>query len=470
MPLINFSGLASGIDSEALISATSEATRTQRVTPLENQISQITEEGDALSELKGLFSEIKDLGEEFMTINGGVISKSATSSDETVLTAVASTTAQLGSYDIDVNQLAKNALFSFSERTSDPDADIGPIGAGTYELSIDIGTAPDETILIQDVNTKSWAEVATEINEFSEKVTANLVNVGTSGSPSYALVISTTSIGEDSGSITVTSTPDLLPNLDSTVPPATLDQATNAELTISGITGTIERSSNTISDLIPGVTFNLGDVSTSSVNITVANDTAATQSKIEAFIEKYNEMVRYIAENNTITRQENGDQADNIFAALASTRLDDGALSSLRSVLSSTNYEDGTSYRILSELGITTDRDGTLLFDSQAFQTAMSEDPNAVKQIMIAVGDTISNTGGTIDQYIQFNGLFDTSINSGKERVTDLNKRIGVIEASIAKNEETLRARFARLESTISKLQGQQSALTSALAGLGNNG
>ena len=98
MPLINFAGLASGIDSEALIEAITDATRQTRVEPNETKIGELEDENDAIEELKTMLTELKDITEGFTSLSGGVVAKQASSSDETVLTASASNTALDGTY------------------------------------------------------------------------------------------------------------------------------------------------------------------------------------------------------------------------------------------------------------------------------------------------------------------------------------------------------------------------------------
>ena len=92
-PLINFTGLASGIDSEALIKAISDVARKVKIAPLEKKIEKYDDENTKLEELKDLLTAIKDLTDEYRTVNGGALSKLANSSDETVATASATNTA-----------------------------------------------------------------------------------------------------------------------------------------------------------------------------------------------------------------------------------------------------------------------------------------------------------------------------------------------------------------------------------------
>ncbi len=234
---------------------------------------------------------------------------------------------------------------------------------------------------------------------------------------------------------------------------------------MSGITGTITRSSNAISDVIGGVTLNVNALGTSTV--TIADDSAATAGKIQDWVDAYNDVVKFIAENNQITRQEDGQNVTNVFSPLSTQRVDDNFLSQLRSNIASAAADAGTAVNVMADLGFETQRDGTLKFNSDTFQSAVASESSSANSILLNFADDASLTGGTIDIYTRFNGLFDNIINGNKEQVADLNKRISEAEASIARQEDTLRARYARLEGVIGTLNQQQATLTSALAGLG---
>ncbi|MCB0310665.1 MAG: flagellar filament capping protein FliD, partial [Bdellovibrionales bacterium] len=204
-----------------------------------------------------------------------------------------------------------------------------------------------------------------------------------------------------------------------------------------------------------------------SATVTVSDDTAATAAVVQEFVDKYNEIVAFINSGNLVTRQEEGDEVDNIFSPLAKTSVDDGILSQIRSNFSASSYSSGDAVRIFADLGITTERDGTLLFDQEEFEDALSDEPESVRNILQNFGDVAGVTGGTIDQYTRFNGLIDIVVNGNKDLISDLNDQIARAEASILREEETLRQRFARLEGLIGQLQNQQAALSSALSSLG---
>ncbi len=480
MPLINFSGLASGIDSEALIEATSEASRAVRVVPLEEEVTEHEEETSALEELKSMLDNLKDLGEEFTSLNGGVVAKTVTSSDETVVSAVASNAADIASYEIaSVTSLASNATFSFSEAISDPDAAILGTGRnGAIEITIGSASGGNQETITIDVteDDTTFSELIAEINNSTSRATASLVNVGTESSPSYKMVITSNEIGSADAEISIDTdvahsvTADQ--HLDDDAlddATATLDQATDAVFEVTGI-GTITKSSNTITDLFTGVTLTLNAESGTATNLQIKNDASATEAAVKEWVDAYNEMIAFIEENDQITREEDGSEVTNIFGPLASTRLDNGVITAIRGDISASAYDpagdEELQFRIFADLGITTARDGTLEFDSDKFQEGVNNEPESVSEIFKAFGDALATTGGTIDQYTRFNGLIDTAVDANDARIEDLNDRIARAEEFILAEEQRIRARFARLESTISEMQSQQQALTSALAGL----
>jgi flagellar hook-associated protein 2 len=475
MALINFSGLASGIDSEALIKATSDATRAQRVNPNQRKIQDLTDTNSALGDVKTKLSTIQTKARAFTTLSGGPLAKAATSSDETILTASASNSASNGTYTVRVSQLAKSGTLSFDDRFSSPTDAIAPSvgaesGPNNRALGIRFGPTEADRVYIDISPTTTLNDIASAINGATTKGVATVVNTGQT--PPYALVLKSNSTGATDGQIDVTLGSDLTgltnPQATQLFGSETEDAAQDAEFSITGITGTITKSSNSIADVIPGVTFNLiAEAPTTDITINISDDKAGTASKVQDFVTAFNDLISYLAEKNTIERQESGKDIVNIFGPLASSRIDENAVTAIRGAISSSVYTSGQYVRIFADLGISTERDGTLKFDSAKFQENLAKETSSVDRVLKLFGDSVANTGGIIDQQIRFGGILDNAVNNNKSSITDLNKRIADAESSIAKNEETMRARFSRLESLTSQLQSQQAALTSALAGLG---
>lgn len=466
MALINFSGIASGIDSSALIQALLDQRREATITPLDNQLQQLRDTNTAFDEIKKLLSSLQTAAGSFRTINGGGIIKNATSSDESTVSAVASNAASSGSHTVTVSTLAKNATQSFDDRfASGTSAINSSINNGASEadrtVTYTIGSGTEqETVELTLTSSTTATEFVNTFNSNSTKATASLVNTGTSSSPSYAVVISSKSQGLSDGEINVAVGSEITTAGTGAFSSSSLEQATDAQLTISGIAGTITRSTNTISDIIDGLTLNL--VATGSATITVSNDSQATSDSVEEFVTAFNDLVEYIKENDQVTQEQDGRELTNVFGSLASTSLDENILSTLRSALSGSSNSSGT-VRILADLGVTTERDGTLKFDADVFAEAMAKDPSGVMNLTEQIGEELASVTGVISQFTRFNGLVDQTVNANKSQIDQMTKRIEDLEKYLAREQESLTARYARLESIVGQMTSQQNALAGLL-------
>ena len=137
---VSFSGIASGIDTESLISATISAKRATRITPLENKISEAEDETSAMEKLKEKFLDLKELLSKYTTLQGGAIKKQASSTDETVISATATNAANLGKYEITTTSLAQQGVFTFGKTYSSTSDKINADLTTTETITTTVGT------------------------------------------------------------------------------------------------------------------------------------------------------------------------------------------------------------------------------------------------------------------------------------------------------------------------------------------
>lgn len=459
---VSFSGVASGIDTESLVNSAINAKREQRITPLEDKISETEDESGAITTLKEKFLTLKDKLSKINTLTGGAVKKSASSSDELVVSALASSVANQGSYDITISRLAKRGSFTMGTRFSSQSDLVSPGIGSSQTITISVGTGDNKkTSNITISSTTTVADMVDAINSSNIGCEAVCVNVGSTSNPSYTVMISSLNEGLSKGTIEVT-TESTNSNIENLINNGTLTQAQNSMFSIAGLASDIERDSNTIADTIPGVTFSLQSVGAATV--AVSNDVDSTESGVQEIIDVLNDIFTFVSENNTVERQEDGEEVTNIFAALSKTTVDNNAIQSIKAAIVATKEESGTYVRIFADFGITTNsKDGTLNFDTDKFEEAFAKEANSINSILTQFADTLSSTGGTIDQYTRYNGLFDVIVNNNTNRITDYNERIARYEAMLATEEENLRARYARFESLMSELQNSASSLTSLL-------
>ena len=427
MPLINFAGLASGIDSEALIEATTAAQRQVRVQPKEDKIAELEDTNSALEELKAQLTTFQAALRNYSTLNGGIVAKQAISSDESIVTAAANNFAKAGTYSMTVTQLAKNATASLATGASTYTSSSAVINAGINNgdpavdrtVSITVGTGGStETVDVELTDSTTLNDFVTTFNNNSNTAQASVINVGTSDTPEYKLLIVSDEQGTQEGTIGITVGTSV-----GALDDQTISQATNAEFSLDGVGGTITRESNVVNDLVDGVTFNL--TSTGTATVSIGNDNATTLSNAKEIVEQYNEIVQFIESNNEITRAEEGQEVSNTFGSLAKTRIDDNILVSVRGDITASSITDGSAdtITIFAAMGITTNRDGTLDFSEDKFEDAMNDDPDAVSTLFKNFSDAASLTGGTIDSFIRFNGLIDVTRNGNSEQVSSLNEQ-----------------------------------------------
>ncbi|MCB0322144.1 MAG: flagellar filament capping protein FliD [Bdellovibrionales bacterium] len=466
MPIIQFSGLASGIDGKAITDAMIEAKRLASI-PLENKVAINDAENEALEEFNTKLLSLNTIVNDFLTLAGGAIEKQASSSNEDAVRAVASSNAGTASTTINVLNLARTATISFDDRFAGPDAKVAPglVGTGTLSITVGVGDA-QQTVDISVTNQTTLEELVAKISDaLPGKVQGSFVNAGTETSPEYVMLIQGLESGVDLGTLSVTASPELAGA--GVFQSQNVVQAEDALIEIAGI-GQVRRPKNQINNLLPGVSLDLKQAGTGAVTIGVSTDSSATAKKVADMVAAFNDIVKYSDENDTIERVEDEEGANNVFGSLARTRVDDQAIDALRRALA--DAQSGipdSSVQTMADLGITTERDGTLKFDETKFSQAIGQNAGAVESLLQRFSDRVGTSNGVIANYTRFNGLVDMAVNANNTETESINARLQRLEANLARQREGLERIFANLESTVGRLNNDSSALVSLISGGG---
>ncbi|MCS6893142.1 MAG: flagellar filament capping protein FliD [Deltaproteobacteria bacterium] len=484
MPLATFSGLASGIDSNALIKALIEEKKKIKIKPLQNEIKDISSSINQLNELKSLAQKLASKAQVFSPAYGGPVYRKAQSSDENKLTASASSNATNGTYNINVTQLASTSSVSFNTSYSSSSNllvsginDSLPGADRTVTIKYGQGSSQVIKNFVITSTTTVQEFIDSFNNQFSGIASAVLVNVGTNGSPDYRIFLKSAKTGLQEGMVDISVAVSADPALSAWNTNKTVTQAQDLNMTITGISGTITKSSNTFSDLLPGVSFNVKQ--TGSITLTVSVDSSEMTSKLGSFVEAFNDVVKFVRKNNkTTTSSTTPGESIAKFAPLSRIRVDDSFVDQVRNKLitmSAYNDPPPPSAKVfkLTDLGITTTGkdetgafDGTLAFDSSKFSAAMQDDFQGVINLLTKIGNELATTTGLIEEYTAYNKLFDTTTNSLNNQKKDLETRLSEAEKALLQEEDTLLQTFARLESTMGRLRSIQTNLAQALASL----
>jgi flagellar hook-associated protein 2 len=464
-PVAQFSGLASGIDSKSLIDALIEAKlRTNELR--KEEISFLESENDALEELNTKLLSLSELVDKFRSANGGGVSKKASSTDASVVTAAVSPAAANASIGITVASVASAATGSFSDSYTDGSDLFAANAVGTQTITVQVGTGASQVSI--DVNITSATTASEFIDSFnndadaSGRAIASLVKVADND---YRVVISTLKTGLNEGQIGF-----VIPSAaagfggNSDLQTRTIDQATNAQFSIDGIAGTITRQSNSVSDVLTGVTFQLSKTGTAS--IVVGDDSDATADSFQEIVDAFNDLVEYISENNTKTQDTQSRDGNMIYGTLAKSRLDDDFLSQFRETLLGAISSGTGAVQSAADLGISTNRDGTISFDVEKFKTAVSSDSTGATDVLQSFADETGGVDGFLYQYTTFQGFIDLAQTSNLSEIDSLNEKIEQLQRSADKTRDRLVLQFSRLESITAQMQQKQSELSSVLAGL----
>ncbi len=311
------SGSSSGIDTEGLIKALTEAKRIP-ATKLEEKNKKLSAQQEALTTLQSLLKRFRTAVDTLRNPPGVQNAsknifeyRTATSSLSGYVDVKAQPGANLQTLSIDSidflaketkQQTATNFLVPNANSSivaANGDATAGQFSAGTFSLRVLDGGADASVTLAQN---DSLQTVVNKFNAVKDRtgIQANLVKVA-SGTPNstYTITYTATKTGLTSAfdlanPTTVTSDPDgVLTQLGFT----TTQPAQNAEFVIDGVA--VQRESNVIDDLIDGLTFTLKQPFTlTPVSISVVPDTEIATNAINAFADVFNELRLFSATQN----------------------------------------------------------------------------------------------------------------------------------------------------------------------------
>lgn len=436
------SGLVSNIDYQSLITQLVSIKR-QSIQQLSSEKSTLESANSAYSSLNSKVLDLKTAADALRTSTGFSVF-TATSSDTTLLSATASSSATAGTHSIVVSALAKAHKIAANGVASDTST----IAAGAGSFKFKVGSGAEQSVSVDATTTLTGLKDS--INALKAGVTASIVNDGSSPNP-YRLILTSDSTGA-SNALTITLNDTSLNFA------TTLQAAQDASFSVDGLSMT--RSSNTVTDAITGVSLSLASAdATKTVTLTVARDTSSIKSKISDFVSKYNSIVSYIKSNN---RYDSATKTSGAFFGdpVARSIWDDlrrtmtGAVSGLPDTMSR-----------LIHAGISSDTEGVMSVDDSKLSSALSTNFNDVVNLFIE-GTSTSGFGKLV--YDVSDGISNYADGRIKSKQNGLTKNISSIETDIT-NKETaltayetqLRVQFTALESLLTSLKAQNNYLSS---------
>ena len=442
MATISSTGIGSGLDIDSLVSKLVAAERSAGQTHIDSKKTRLTEEFSAMATLMGGMSAFQSSLNSLVS-SSSFNSRKVSVSDEAAFTAKAGSSAAAGSYDVQVEQLAKAAQLGSDAFTS-ASTPVGTgrltIAVGNSSFSIEVGEGGNSLANIRDAINKSPANKGVQASLLTDVEGTHLVLTSTKTGADHALTV--TASGGDGGL-------EQFENME------VRSAAQDAIVFVSGYE--IHSASNTVSNAIEGVTLTLKAPTEegSTVLLSVDRDDAAIQDAAKKFVDAYNSLA------GTIKSLSRYDVATGAAGSLLGDAMLRNIDSQVRKVISSPVAGVNGSYTTLASLGLTTQADGKLKLDPVRFNAALAANPGAVSDIFtssngvaVKLADLMaSKTSVKGELTVRSSNVTDSLVDL-KVQQDSLNARMKVIEQRYFKQFNALDTLLAQMNTTATTLDG----------------
>ena len=440
-------GLGSGLDVNGIISQLMAvesqplAKLDQREAGYQAEISGYGTLKSALSSLQSSLTALAD-ADTFHATRGST-------TDDAVVVIDTAPDAVPSSYDIQVGRLAQRHKLGASEFASDTTFggnvdDALTLTVGTTSFSVDLSSAM----------TLEQIQAAINVDGNETGVTAGLI---TGDSGNQTLVLTSGSSGYEDrvqlsfgGPITDGTFGFSTLNRDADGQLLAADTELDAALVVDGVG--VTRGSNSIADVVEGVTIELKGVGHAVADID-RNQAAAT-SAVSGFVNAYNELKDQLA---TLSR-----------GTLSGSSLLRGVESRLRGVLNQALSGLGdVSY--VSQLGITSnEKTGKLQLDSGKLDAALEQGADSVASFFTDDNGFVTRLDGVLDGLLRSGGMIDSVIDGTNSRIDRIGDQRDALERRLEAIEKRYRNQFAALDTLMARMTTTSDYLTQQLDNLSN--
>ena len=360
--IMSINGLISGLNTDQIITSYMAIARQ----PEQQLTDQKTKAQNQLAAWQDLNTRVLALQTQSSAIASSTNfqTKTATSSQQDIVDVSASTDATAGTYNVTVNKTAKSHQIA-SQTYSGLDS---AVSSGTIKSP---STAPRQYQYRFHQQYPRWRERRHKQGQRrSQRVRRE---PGYREQPTLLMVLTSSQTGTDHKMVIDAGTTGLQINTDKDGNGnRTLVQAAgDAEIMLGSLKFT--RGSNSISDIIPGVTLNLSNADTTkTVKIDVTQDTQSSKTAIQNFVSQYNDIITTIKNDTSYDSQtgNTGVLMGNYEVQALEMDLESAVTNSVPGIPIQKGQQ---TYNALSTIGITTGTDGLLVIDDAQLSSALSD-------------------------------------------------------------------------------------------------
>jgi flagellar hook-associated protein 2 len=473
-------GKGSGID---IIKLARDLTDVEKA-PRESKLNTNIEESEAkISGLAVLKFNVQLLIDAFNSLNDAqeLAKPTATSSDTTKVSITAADGSALsGSSDIGVTSLAAAQRNKSNQYTSKTQSLNG--GSG-FTLTVTPGTGSAKNVSIEAGNDTPQG-IVNAINAANAGVSATLLAEDSSGS-NYRIML--TGATGASNSYVVTSTlSDSDLGFHDTSNGNTVDNSgtkslqnpADASLTYNGVS--ITRSSNSLNDVIPGVTLSLLGIhsggATTSVN--VISDRATLKTKLQDMVTLYND-VKFALDELSDPDSEEEDVGGSLAKDLATIRT---VRDTIYQAVTQDSSTPSGSITAMRNIGVSVNRNGELTFTESTYDTVAASSFDDISVMLTAGTNNQSRYDGqsqglAMDAVIKLETLTDSISGIFVTRTTSAQTAIKRYQADLEALETRMEAVYQRylqqftvMESLVNTLNSTRESMTTTWENMANFG
>ena len=436
MATISSPGIGSGLDVSSIVSQLVALERRpiellqQASTKLTTRLSSFGLIQSYMGNLQSVAAQLAKPDEFWGRVTAGSSDASAVG-----VSAPASTTP--ASYSIEVTTLATAQSLSTAAGAI---TDSSNVGAGT--LTITRGGTP---VAINVADGTSLSALRDQINAAKAGVNASIVQ--DTGGPRLVLT------GSDTGqanSVTV-GVSGATGQLTALAWPGAMNEdrpAANAVLKINGLQ--ISAASNELKDVVDGLSLSLKKTTTSPVQVTIGNDTAALRKGVNDFVSAYNELSRYL------TTQTRYDESSRQAGALQGDRAAVSLQNSLRNLVQQPSTASAT-YARLSDLGLEVQRDGTLKVNDSKLDAALANPAEVAKAFSTLGTGFAQRFKALADGVVATDGPLTSRTAGLRESLRRNEKDRQRLEDRVARVQERITRQYSALDTNLNRLNGLSS-------------
>jgi flagellar hook-associated protein 2 len=463
---ITLTGLASGLDTEAIVSQLM-ALEQNKVTAVQRRQIAVTQHKTDLQTIKTKLDALKTAAADLQSAALWKPQQTTASSDPTKIDVSVLGGAGIGGQSLEVTRLASSAQHGFAFTSS---AEAGKLSFGYGD--------PAQTFTLDIAANATAADVAAAVNaNDASPVYAAVIKDGAT----EKLVFSSRTTGKSSDFTVDDSQLGAGGALTHDTKYDRSGDQLNAAIKVNG-GPELNPESNVLEDIIPGVRVTLKGVTSSPVTVTTtqpAIDAEAITKKITALVDAYNAVVTAtrseLTEKKVPTATTSADlQKGQLFGDSGMTSM----LNQLKTVMTKTL--DGLGLTSLADLGISVPKatggastqdakDGKLTIDTEKLAQAIAADYTKVKELFSGKGAT-KGFSGVLSDFVSSQtgtqGILTGRMNSDDSILKGFTTQIDKLNARMETEAKRLKAQFAAMEAALNASQTQQAWLTSQIASL----